>query len=147
MVEKPHQFFHIIAHNLTNTSSTKSNFNIIINFIKKRFLVSCMGTFLTWRKGGHFHFGLTDYINGNLHYVYYFANIINNKEFTEELEKVDFIKRENAMGAVARKIEQEGIEKGIKKTALSMVREGLYVTLINKVTNLTIEEINALKEE
>ena len=94
---------------------------------------------------------LKDYINGNLHYIYYFANIINNEEFTKELEKVDFIKRENSMNAFARKIEQkgieQGIERGIEKIALAMLTEGLDLNLISKITKLTIEDLNKLNAE
>ena len=55
------------------------------------------------------------------------------------------------MGALARKIEQQGIEKGIeqgiRKTALSMTKKGLDISLICEVTNLSVEEVNTLKEE
>lgn len=92
-----------------------------------------------------------DYVYGSLHYLFYYAKIQNDQEFIKELETIDFIKEDNIMGALARKIEQEGIEKGIKTTqkevVLSMVKEGLDINLIKKVTKLTVEEINKLKEE
>lgn len=88
-----------------------------------------------------------DYVNANLHYLYYFAKIDSDKEFTEELEKVTFIKKEDIMGALARKIEQQGIEKGIKKAALSMIKKGLDINLICEVTNLTAEEVDKLKDQ
>jgi predicted transposase/invertase (TIGR01784 family) len=55
------------------------------------------------------------------------------------------------MGALARKIEQQGIEKGIEKNkaevAKSMLAEGSDVNFISKVTKLTVEEINDLKAQ
>lgn len=91
-----------------------------------------------------------DYIMAALHYLYYFANI-DNKEFTKELEKVDFIKKDNVMGALARKIEQQGIEQGIEKnrreTILAMLAESCDINFIIKITNATIEEINKIKKE
>jgi predicted transposase/invertase (TIGR01784 family) len=95
-----------------------------------------------------------NYVQSNLHYVYYFANILNEQEFTEKLETIDFVKRENIMGAMARKIEQQGIEQGIergvdqnkKETARIMLAEGADLNFIVKVTKLTVEEINKLKE-
>ena len=92
---------------------------------------------------------LKNYIHSNLHYIYYFANIINEQEFAEQLETVDFVKREKIMGAMARKIEQQGIEKGIEKNkaevAKSMLERNLDLKLISEVTNLTEKEINDLK--
>jgi recombination-promoting nuclease RpnC len=92
-----------------------------------------------------------DYVNGNLHYLYYFANIIDDKEFTKELERVNYIKRENVMGALARKIEQTGIVKGeVKKSqeiAIAMLKKGLDINLIMEVTSITKEEINKLKDK
>ena len=96
---------------------------------------------------------LKNYIHSNLHYLYYFANIINEQEFAEKLETVDFIKREKIMGVLARKIEQQGIEKGIEKgrvegkieVAKAMLNAGSDVPFITKVTGLTEEEINELR--
>ena len=96
---------------------------------------------------------LKNYIHSNLHYLYYFANIINEQEFAEQLETVDFVKREKIMGAMARKIEQQGIEKGriegIEKNkaevAKSMLERNLDLQLISEVTRLTKKEINDLK--
>ena len=71
------------------------------------------------------------------------------------------------MGALARKIEQEGVVKGIAKgiakgivkgiakgevkrsqeIAIAMLKKGLDIDLIMEVTNLTKEEINKLKEK
>lgn len=99
-----------------------------------------------------------NYVQSNLHYVYYFANIINEQEFIEKLETIDFVRQENIMGVMARKIEQQGIEKGIeqgiergvdqnkKETARIMLAEGVDLNFIVKVTKLTIEEINKLKD-
>ena len=67
----------------------------------------------------------------------------------EKLETVDFVKRENIMGALAHKIEQQGIEKGIAKgkteVAKSMLEAGSDIQFITKVTGLSEEEINKLK--
>lgn len=96
---------------------------------------------------------LKNYIHNNLHYLYYFANIINEQEFAEKLETVDFIKRENIMGVLARKIEQQGINKGIEKgraegkieVAKAMLNADSDIQFITKVTGITKEEINELK--
>jgi hypothetical protein len=89
------------------------------------------------------------YINDSLHYIYYFANITNDEEFSKKLESVGLVKRENIMGALARKIEQQGIEKGIEKNkaevAKSMLEKNLDLNLISEVTKLTEKEINDLK--
>lgn len=94
---------------------------------------------------------LKNYIHSNLHYLYYFANIINEQEFAEKLETVNFVKQEKIMGALARKIEQQGMEKGMEKNkvevAKSMLSEGSDVNFISKVTKLTIEKINDLKAQ
>lgn len=54
------------------------------------------------------------------------------------------------MGALARKIEQQGIEKGIEKnkkeTALFMIKKGLDINLIIEVTKMTAEEVVKLRE-
>ncbi len=100
-----------------------------------------------------------DYVYGNLHYLFYYAKITNDQEFIKELEKVKFIKQEDVMGALARKIEQEGIVKGkiegkvegkvegIKEIALSMLAEGADLNFTSRVTKLTIDEIITLKNQ
>lgn len=40
---------------------------------------------------------IKEYINGSLHYIYYFANITNDEEFSKKLESVELVKRENIM--------------------------------------------------
>lgn len=87
-----------------------------------------------------------DYVYGNLHYLFYYANISNDQEFIKELEKVKFIKQEGVMGVLARKIEQQGIEKNKREVALSMVKKGLDINLISEVTKMTVEEVTKLKE-
>ena len=114
-----------------------------------------------------------DYVESNLQYLYYFANIIDDQEFTAKLETVNFVKEENIMGALARKIEQQGIIKGIaegiqkgkaegiaegiqqgkaegiieskKETAKVMLQEGVDLNFISKITGLSLGEINQLK--
>lgn len=88
-----------------------------------------------------------DYVYGNLHYLFYYAKINDDQEFIKQLEKVKFIKQGGIMGALARKIEQEGIAKGRKETVLAMLKEGLDIDLICRITKLNIAEINQLKEE
>ena len=77
--------------------------------------------------------------------IYYFANITNDEEFSKKLESVELMKRENIMGSLARKIEQQAIEKNKAEVAKCMLEEGSDVNFISKVTKMTIEEINALK--
>ena len=88
---------------------------------------------------------IKEYINGSLHYIYYFANITNDEEFSKKLESVELVKRENIMGALARKIEQQGIEKGKAEVAKSMLAAGSNLEFITKVTGMTEKEINDLK--
>ena len=91
---------------------------------------------------------LKNYIYSNLHYIYYFANITNEQEFAEQLETVNFVKREKIMGALARNIEQQGIEKGKVEgkieVAKAMLNAGSDLQFITKVTGFTEEEINEL---
>jgi len=42
---------------------------------------------------------------------------------------------------------EEGIEEGIRKTALKMLEENLDMDMISKITKLSIEEINELKSD
>ncbi len=55
------------------------------------------------------------------------------------------------MGALARKIEQQGIEKGIEKgkveVARSMLEKNLDLKLIAEVTKMTEQEVNDLKTQ
>ena len=92
---------------------------------------------------------LSDYVYSNLHYIYYFSNIIDEHEFAEKLETVNFVKRDNIMGALARKIEQQGIEKGKAEgkaeVAKSMLDAGSDIQFITKITGLTEEEVKELK--
>ncbi|MEI6529707.1 MAG: Rpn family recombination-promoting nuclease/putative transposase [Candidatus Falkowbacteria bacterium] len=92
-----------------------------------------------------------DYIAGNLHYLYYFGNIVNDIDFSKELEQIEFIKKENVMGALARKIEADGIQKGktekAKATALVLLQEGIEHSVITKSTGLSEEELVKLKTE
>lgn len=53
---------------------------------------------------------LKSYITGVLHYVFYFANIVDDTEFYKELEEIEFIKKENIMGALAKKIEKQNFQ-------------------------------------
>ena len=91
---------------------------------------------------------LKDYISSVLHYIYYFANIIDDAEFSKELEKVEFIKKENIMGTLAHKIEKEGIQKGIQqgvqKVALKLLQKGIDLAVITESTGLTEEEIKKI---
>lgn len=74
------------------------------------------------------------------------GNISNQDEFIRQLQTIPVV-REKIMGSLAKKFQEEGIAEGIKKTAASMLKEGIDVKLISKVTKLTTEEINRLKEE
>ena len=91
---------------------------------------------------------LKDYISSILHYIYYFANIVDDAEFSKELEKIEFIKKENIMGTLAHKIEKEGIQKGIQqgvqKVALKLLQKGIDLTVIAESTGLTEEEIKKI---
>jgi predicted transposase YdaD len=49
------------------------------------------------------------------------------------------------MGRLARKIEQQGIEKGIEKVAKSMLEKNLDLKLISEVTKITEKEISDLQ--
>ena len=42
--------------------------------------------------------------------------------------------------------EEKGEEKGIEKVALNMLKDGLSLDLISKVTGLTIEKLKELAE-
>ena len=105
-----------------------------------------------------------DYVYGSLHYLFYYAKIIDDQEFIKELETIDFIKEENVMGALARKIEQEGITKGIAKgiaegevkgeikkanlIAINLLKQGqLSVSAIAYATGLTILEVEELQKQ
>jgi len=95
---------------------------------------------------------LRNYISSVLQYIYYFANIVNDSEFREELEKIEFIKKENIMGTLARKIEKEGIQKGIKQgvqqgikqVALKLLKKGVETTIIVESTGLSEQEITQI---
>ena len=87
---------------------------------------------------------LKDYIGSILYYIYYFANIVDDAEFYKELEKIEFIKKENIMGTLARKIEKEGIQKGIQLVALKLLQKGIELAVIAESTGLTEEEIKKI---
>lgn len=92
-----------------------------------------------------------DYVYGNLHYLFYYAKINDDQEFIKELEKVKFIKQEGVMGALARKIEQDGIAKGeekkVKEIASIMLNKGADLNFIKEVTNLTLDEIKQIQAD
>ena len=68
---------------------------------------------------------------------------------------MDFIKNGNVMGALARKIEQEGIAKGeangeIKKARLiviKMLKRGQPIAEISEITDLPEAEIKQLQNQ
>jgi hypothetical protein len=74
-------------------------------------------------------------------------NIINEQEFAEKLETVDFVKRENIMGVLARKIKEEGKVEGKVEVAKSMLYAGSDIQFITKVTGLTEKEVEGLKQQ
>ena len=84
-------------------------------------------------------------ITKQLHYVQYSANIIDEQQFRQELETIDYIKKENIMGPLPRKYIQQGkIEgkiEGKTEVAKSMLQENLDMKLIIKLTGLPEEEI------
>ena len=45
------------------------------------------------------------------------------------------------------RIHDEGIEEGIKKTAVNMLNADIPVDIISKCTGLSLEELNELKEK
>ncbi|MGI9214898.1 MAG: Rpn family recombination-promoting nuclease/putative transposase [Gammaproteobacteria bacterium] len=94
---------------------------------------------------------LKNYITGVLHYVYYFANIVDDAEFYKELEEIEFIKKENIMGALARKIENQGIQKGmhqgIQKVALKLLQKGIERSIITETTGLSEKEIEEISNK
>ena len=96
---------------------------------------------------------LKDYVYGSLHYLFYYAKIENDQQFIKELETIDFIKEENVMGALARKIEQEGMAKGkaegltekAKLIAIKMLKKGRSISEISEITDLPETEIKQLQ--
>lgn len=94
---------------------------------------------------------LKNYITGVLHYVYYFANIVDDAEFYKELEEIEFIKKENIMGALARKIENQGIQKGmhqgIQQVALKLLQKGIERSIITETTGLSEKEIEEISNK
>ena len=83
---------------------------------------------------------LKNYISGVLQYIYYFANIVNDSEFRKELEKIEFIKKENIMGTLARKIEKEKA----KSIAMTMLQDKEDYNKIIKYTGLSKNEIEEM---
>ena len=98
---------------------------------------------------------IKNYIIGVLHYVYYFANIVDDAEFYKELEEIEFIKKENIMGALARKIENQGIQKGmqqgmyqgIQQVALKLLQKGIERSVIIETTGLSEKEIEEISNK
>lgn len=75
-------------------------------------------------------------------------------DIVDELERLSQDKYFGALydaGVVQKKLEnsakEEGIKEGIIQTAKSMLKDNLDIEKISKYTNLTIDEINNLKED
>ena len=68
--------------------------------------------------------------------------------YTEEvaLEWAEW-ERKSIQAEAENKGKEEGREKGIEETILSMVENNLSLELISKITNKTIEEINVIIKE
>jgi recombination-promoting nuclease RpnE len=102
------------------------------------------------------------YIKCNIYYIMEIGNIEKSEEFVKQLKEVPII-GEKIMGTLARKFIEEGIAEGeakgeakgkakgeknkAKEIAMSMLLEGLDISLINKMTKLSIIEINELKSQ
>jgi DNA-binding transcriptional regulator YhcF (GntR family) len=90
---------------------------------------------------------IKNYIIGVLHYVFYFANIVDDAEFYKELEEIEFIKKENIMGALARKIENQAMQKGMQQVALKLLQKGIERSIIVETTGLSAQEIEEISNK
>jgi predicted transposase/invertase (TIGR01784 family) len=90
------------------------------------------------------HGNIRNRITKHLHYTQYFANITDEKQFRQEIENIDYIKKENIMGPIPRKYIQQGKVAARIEVAKSMLNENLDIKLIIKLTGLPEEELAKL---
>ena len=90
-----------------------------------------------------------DYIEDAICYTSRVADMRNN-EPTEYLKTVSKELTENNRGkimALADRLEEKGIEKGVKKTALRLLDQNVDIEIISKATELSVDQIEELKAE
>jgi len=87
-----------------------------------------------------------EYIEAVLSYIFQNGNIKDPDKFIEKLEEIAIVK-EQIMGTLARKFEQEGETKKAKATALVLLQRGIDHSIITESTGLSEEELVKLKTE
>lgn len=81
-----------------------------------------------------------------LYYTVYKVNSKKIKNLLSELKKAVTIKYKENIMVITKKLEQNSMGKGIKSVALNMSLKNTYIKLISKLTRMTIEKINKLKD-
>jgi len=73
------------------------------------------------------------------------AGLVLNKEIIQQLLRKELMQESVTYQALIAEGREEGIEEGIRRVAINLLREGMSVEVVVRVTGLSVEQINQIK--
>lgn len=73
------------------------------------------------------------------------AGLVLNKEIIQQLLRKELMQESVTYQALIAEGRAEGIEEGIRRVAINLLREGMSIEVVVRVTGLSVEQINQIK--